>query len=81
MKSSDDGDQVVIPIRHGPSKSAEGSKRMGHKDSILVGLGLILFLSLTWLYFVHRMYLNVAGSSAPSPTPTRVATVSTGTGG
>ncbi|KAG2451335.1 hypothetical protein HYH02_003940 [Chlamydomonas schloesseri] len=80
MKPSDDGGQVVIPIRHGPVKSAEGSKRMGHKDSILVGLGLILFLSLTWLYFVHRMYLNVDGAATPSPTPTRIAAVATGTG-
>ncbi|KXZ55697.1 hypothetical protein GPECTOR_2g1247 [Gonium pectorale] len=68
--SLEEGRQVIIPIRHGPGgakPSAEQTKSFGHKDSILVGLGLVLFLSLTWIYFVHRMYLNVEETSSPVP--------------
>lgn len=57
MKATDMHDvrQVVIPVRHSTSKpGSEPTKSFGHKDSILVGLGLILFLSFTWIYFVHR---------------------------
>ncbi|GIL57556.1 hypothetical protein Vafri_12762 [Volvox africanus] len=62
MKGADTHDmrQVVIPVRPTTSKPGnEPAKSLGHKDSILVGLGLILFLSFTWIYFVHRMYLNI----------------------
>lgn len=61
------GRHVVIPIRgaHGGSSSAKssaegvGPRKFAHKDSIVVGLCLVLFLSITWLVFVHRMYINV----------------------
>ncbi|GLC40645.1 hypothetical protein PLESTF_001020700 [Pleodorina starrii] len=69
MKPSEalDMRQVVIPVRHSVSKpGGEPAKSFGHKDSILVGLGLILFLSFTWIYFVHRMYLNIEGEASTS---------------
>ncbi len=61
------GRHVVIPVRglHGGSSAAKastegvGPRKFAHKDSIVVGLCLVLFLSITWLVFVHRMYINV----------------------
>ncbi|PNH01349.1 hypothetical protein TSOC_012773 [Tetrabaena socialis] len=60
--------RVIIPIRHLPGGpkggDGPGGKGMRHRDSIIVGLGLIIFLSVTWIYFVHRMYLNVRTDDA-----------------
>ena len=39
-----------------------GSQRRApkHLDSIMVGLGVAVFLVVIWLVFVHRMYLDAA---------------------
>ncbi|KAG2501648.1 hypothetical protein HYH03_000152 [Edaphochlamys debaryana] len=79
----EDRGQVVIPVRHttqGPGKSeSSGRGLFGHKDSILVGLGLLLFLSVIWVLFVHRMYLNIETVDSGSSVEDVAAAIDAGT--